>query len=100
MTNPANVTLRDTVEQYIQAAYLHGLSTENLDTGELEPPRDISEVDWITEAIEARMSKLLIEARIDELKRLPNTKPVWFDPKIHTSYIDKRIKELEGKDND
>jgi hypothetical protein len=48
----------------------------------------------------ARINKLLIEARIDELKRLPNTKPVWFDPKIHTSYIDKRIKELEGKDND
>ena len=43
--------LRKKVADYVQAAYLHGLMTENLDTGELEPPADISDTDWITDSI-------------------------------------------------
>lgn len=45
-----------TILEYIEAAYLHGLCVENLNTGELEPPRDISEVAWIAEAIEQRFA--------------------------------------------
>lgn len=52
----------------------------------------------LKELIDSYTTHIAIQARIDELKRLPNTKPVWFDPKIHTNYIDARIAELEGRD--
>lgn len=52
MTKPLTTEqLRDRISDYVQAAYLHGLSTENLDTCELEPPLDISDTDWITDAL-------------------------------------------------
>jgi len=56
-----------TIKDLVEAAYLHGLPVENLDTGELEPPRDISDVQWIIDDIEARINKAVIEARMDEL---------------------------------
>lgn len=43
--------LREKISGYIEAAYLHSLPTENMDTGELEPPADIADVAWITDSI-------------------------------------------------
>lgn len=51
MTDQPQVSLRERVANYVEAAYLHGLPTENLDTGESEPPRDISDVAWITDSL-------------------------------------------------
>lgn len=42
---------RTKVLMYVEAAYLHGLPVENLDTGELESPRDIADVAWIADKI-------------------------------------------------
>ncbi len=44
-------SISDELREYVQSAYLHGLPVENLDTGEIEPPADISDVEWIVEAI-------------------------------------------------
>lgn len=56
-----------TVKDYVESAYLHGLSVENLDTGELEPPRDISEVEWITARIEALIQQEVTKGKLEEL---------------------------------
>ena len=50
---------KPTILQYVEAAYLHGLCVENLDTGELEPPKDISDVKWIDEAIKHTFLNLI-----------------------------------------
>ncbi len=44
-------SISDELREYVQSAYLHGLPVENLDTGEIEPPANISDVEWIVEAI-------------------------------------------------
>lgn len=62
--------LREQIQQYIKAAYLHGLPVENLDTGELEPPRDISDVAWITDAIMQAVKAELGAALLKELEEL------------------------------
>lgn len=66
MTKPLPDINKITIKDYVEAAYLHGLCVENFDTGELDPPRDISEVQWITD----RITQLLLEARALEIERL------------------------------
>ncbi len=56
--------LRDKISMYVESAYLHGLPTENLDTGEFEPPRDISDVAWITDKIMQLIAQQNQQARI------------------------------------
>ena len=51
----------------------------------------------ITAKINKEKAQAELVGRIDELKRLPNTKPVWFDPKIHTNYIQDRLAQLEAQ---
>jgi hypothetical protein len=87
---------KPTIQDYVQAAYLHGLSTENLDTGELEPPRDISETDWITEAIEAQITAKLNQFELDIAANYA-AQLVGYKKEITT--LRARIKELEGNDN-
>ena len=58
---------------------------------------DMEQVDRYWPLIEELLSNISIQSRIDELKKLPNTKPVWFDPKLHTNYVDKRVAELEAQ---
>lgn len=53
--------LKSAILQYVEAAYLHGLPVENLDTGELEPPNDISEVSWIADSILTSVESALLE---------------------------------------
>lgn len=43
--------LKEKISGYIEAAYLHGLPTEDMDTGEMEPPADIADVAWITDSV-------------------------------------------------
>lgn len=51
VNTPQGDELRDEISMYVESAYLHGLCVENLDTGKLEPPRDISDVAWITDKL-------------------------------------------------
>lgn len=44
-------SLKDKLLKYVEAAYLHALPVENLDNGELEPPKDISDVAWIADRL-------------------------------------------------
>lgn len=48
---PENAELRETIKNYVESAYLHGLPTENLETGELEPPADIADTEWIADTL-------------------------------------------------
>lgn len=70
VNTPQGDELRDEISMYVESAYLHGLCVENLDTGKLEPPRDISDVAWITDnlmhLITAETDKAVAEARIEE----------------------------------
>jgi hypothetical protein len=75
--------------EYVEAAYLHGLCVENLDTGELEPPRDISEVAWIAD----RLTHLITEAKIEELKKLKSAHSI----NIFDGYVENRLAQLEAK---
>jgi len=51
-TSPKGTQDRLTIKDLVEAAYLHGLCVENLDTGELEPPKDIADVQWIVDKIQ------------------------------------------------
>jgi hypothetical protein len=62
-------------------------------------PDQKAALDETVKAIEAHITRMVDEARIDELKKLPNVQPVWFDPKLHTSYIDDRLKQLKDNSN-
>lgn len=81
-----------TIKDYVESAYLHGLGVENLDTGEFEPPRDISDIEWITEALE----RLIIKEKIDELEKLSW---VWVGKEkyINLKEVNKRIGELKKR---
>lgn len=70
--------LRKKVTDYVAAAYLHGLPTENLDTGELEPPRDIADTDWIVDSL----LELYLTHRNAELEKLLEQKKKYHNPGI------------------
>lgn len=61
--------LKAKISEYVEAAYLHGLSVADLDAGEVDPPRDISEVAWITDTLMELMDKeinTVLDAAIKE----------------------------------